>query len=142
MDKPKILLADDHPEMLLVVAHQLDETVTIIGVVHDGIELLRAAEVLKPDIILLDISMPHMNGLEAARRLLATTPELRIIFLTMHDRPFYVTEAFRLGARGYVLKRSIHELSLAIDCVMQGSRFLSTTLRNAHPGLIPAAPTE
>jgi len=142
MDKPKILLADDHQEMLLVVAHQLDETVTIVGVVHDGIELLRAADVLKPDVILLDISMPHMNGLEAARRLLATMPELRIIFLTMHDRPFYVTEAFRLGARGYVLKRSAHEIPIAIECVIKGGRFLSSTLRDVHPGLIPAAPSE
>lgn len=136
MNQPQILLADDHLEMMLVLARHLDRQVSIVGVVHDGIELLRAAEMLKPDVILLDISMPHMNGLEAARRLLATTPELRIIFLTMHDRPFYVTEAFRLGARGYVLKRSIHELPLAIDCVIQGGRFLSTPLRNAHPELL------
>lgn len=139
MNKPQILLADDHPEMVLVVARHLVQQVSIVGVVHDGIELFRATEMLKPDVILLDISMPHMNGLEAARRLLATTPELRIIFLTMHDRPSYVTEAFRLGARGYVLKRSIHELPLAIDCVMQGGRFLSTTLRDTRPDLLPAA---
>ncbi len=142
MKKPQILLADDHPEMVLVIAHQLGETVAIVGVVHDGVELLRASETLKPDVLLLDIAMPRMNGLEAARRLLTTMPELRIIFLTMHDRPFYVTEAFRLGARGYVLKRSIHELSLAIDCFMQGDRFLSTTLRDAHPDLLPAAPDQ
>ena len=80
-----------------------------------------------------------MNGLEAARRLLATMPETRIIFLTMHNRPFYVREAFRLGARGYVLKSSIHELPLAIDCVMQGGRFLSTTLRDVRPDVLPAA---
>lgn len=136
MDKPRILLADDHPEMVLVVTHQLGEQVSIVGVVHDGVELLRAAEVLKPDVILLDISMPHMNGLEAARRLLTTMPEQRIIFLTVHARPFYLTEAFRLGARGYVLKSSAHELPIAIDRIMQGDRFLSTTLRDAHPELI------
>jgi DNA-binding NarL/FixJ family response regulator len=81
--------------------------------------------------------MPRMNGLQAARRLLATMPELRIIFLTVHDRPFYLTEAFRLGAQGYVLKSSAHELPIAIDRVMQGNRFLSATLRDAHPELIP-----
>ena len=140
MDKPNVLLADDHREMVFAVVHQLGETVTIVGVVYDGIELLRVAEMLKPDVILLDISMPYMNGLEAARRMLATTPELRIIFLTMHDRPFYVTEAFRLGARGYVLKSSLHELPLAIDRVMQGGRFLSTPLRDAYPELLLAAP--
>lgn len=136
MHKPQILLADDNPEMALVIAHQLGETVAIVGVVHDGVELLRAAEALKPDVILLDISMPHMNGLEAARRLLATMPELRIIFLTVHDRPFYVTEAFRLGARGYVLKSSAHELPTAIDRIMQGDRFVSSSLRDAHPELL------
>lgn len=138
MNEPRILLADDHAEMESVVRDQLGMKASVIGVVHDGVELLNAAEALKPDVILLDISMPHMNGLEAARRLLATTPELRIIFLTVHDRPFYVTEAFRLGARGYVLKSSAHELPIAIDRVMQGDRFLSATLRDAHPELIPA----
>lgn len=137
MNQPRILLADDHAEMESVVRDQLGIKASIVGVVHDGVELLSAAEALKPDVILLDISMPHMNGLEAARRLLATTPELRIIFLTVHDRPFYVAEAFRLGARGYALKSSAHELPTAINRVMQGDRFLSATLRDAHPELLP-----
>lgn len=67
MNGPRILLADDHPEMVLVVQHQVGEKVSIVGVVHDGLTLLKAAEALKPDVILLDIAMPHMNGLEAAR---------------------------------------------------------------------------
>lgn len=131
MDEPRILLADDHPQMESVVRRQLGANISIVGVAHDGVELLRAAEVLKPDVILLDISMPRMNGLEAARRLLATMPQLRIIFLTIHDRPFYVREAFRLGAKGYVLKNLAHELPIAIGRVMQGDRFLSSTLQDA-----------
>jgi DNA-binding NarL/FixJ family response regulator len=137
VNEPRILLADDHAEMESVVRDQLGMKASLVGIAHDGVELLSAAEILKPDVILLDISMPRMNGLEAARRLLATMPELRIIFLTVHDRPFYVTEAFRLGAQGYVLKSSAHELPIAIDRVMQGSRFLSATLRDANPELTP-----
>lgn len=133
MNEPRILLAYDHAEMESVVRDQLGMKVSIVGV-----ELLSAAEALKPDVILLDISMPRMNGLEATRRLLATTPELRIIFLTVHDRPFYAAEAFRLGARGYVLKNSAQELPIAIDRVMQGDRVLSATFRDAHPELIQA----
>jgi DNA-binding NarL/FixJ family response regulator len=142
MDRPRILLADDHPEIVRVVKHQIGEKASIVDVAHDGVEVLELAKALTPDVVLLDISMPRMNGLEAARRLLATMPELRIIFLTVHDRPFYVTEAFRLGARGYVLKSSAHELPAAIDRVMQGDRFLSSTLRDAHPELPPADPHE
>jgi len=138
MGEPRILVADDHPEMESVVRQQLGVMGSIIGIAHDGVELLKLTETLTPDVILLDISMPRMNGLEAARRLLATMPELRIIFLTVHDRPFYVTEAFRLGARGYVLKSSAHELPIAIGRVMRGNRFLSSTLRLAHPELISA----
>ncbi|MBM3275031.1 MAG: response regulator transcription factor [Candidatus Sericytochromatia bacterium] len=137
MNEPRILFADDHEAMESVVRDQLGMKVSIVGVAHDGVELLSTAEALKPDVILLDISMPRMNGLEAARRLLATMPELRIIFLTVHNRPFYVTEAFRLGAHGYVLKGSAHELPIAIDRVMQGDRFLSATLQDAYPELIP-----
>ena len=138
MGKPRILLADDHPEMESVVRQQLDATGSIIGTAHDGVELLELTEALTPDVILLDISMPRMNGLEAARRLLATMPTLRIIFLTVHDRPFYVAEAFRLGAQGYVLKSSAHELPIAINRVMRGDRFLSSTLREAHPEIVSA----
>jgi DNA-binding NarL/FixJ family response regulator len=132
---PRILLADDHSEILDVVQRQITVESSIVGLVRDGPTMIEAAETLKPDVILLDISMPGMNGLEAARRLLALTPGMRIIFLTVHDRPFYVAEAFRLGARGYVLKRSAHELSEAIDRVMQGHKFISSTLREAHPEL-------
>lgn len=133
-------MADDHAEMLDVVQRQLGTEFAVVGVVHDGAAMLTAAQALNPDVILLDISMPVMNGLEAARRLLDLMPSMRIIFLTVHDRPFYVAEAFRLGARGYVLKRSAQELPEAINRVMQGQRFLSSTLREAHPEIRPIDP--
>jgi DNA-binding NarL/FixJ family response regulator len=102
--------------------------------------MLTAAQALNPDVILLDISMPGMNGLVAARRLLALLPHMRIIFLTVHDRPFYVAEAFRLGAWGYVLKHSAQELPEAIERVIQGQRFLSSTLRDTHSEICPIDP--
>lgn len=139
MNGLRILLADDHPEMGAAVERELGEAALVVGVVHDGDALLKAAEELNPDVILLDISMPRMNGFEAARLLLAATPERRIIFLTMHDHPLYIAEAFLLGGRGYVLKRSAQELPEAIGHIMQGKRFLSSTLREAHPELLSAA---
>lgn len=136
MNGTRILLADDHPEMEDVVGQAAGKAASVVGVVHDGTALLQAALALKPDVILLDVAMPHMNGFEAARRLLAAMPQMRIIFLTVHDRPSYIAEAFRLGARGYVLKRSADELPDAIDEVMRGQRFLSSTLRPAYPELL------
>ena len=133
MNIPRILLADDHSEMMTVVEQEAGKIASIVGVVHDGVALLHAAQALKPDLILLDIAMPRMNGFEAARQLFASMPDMRIIFLTVHDRPSYVAEAFRLGGMGYVLKRSAGELPDAIDRVMRGQRFLSSTLRSAHP---------
>lgn len=141
MSLPRILITDDHPEIITVVKQQMNNMASIVGSAHDGAAMLQTAEALKPDVVFLDISMPDMNGFEAAHRLLALMPQMRIIFLTMHDRPSYVREAFRLGARGYVLKSSAGELPTAIDRVMQGGRFLSSTLRAAHPELILATPS-
>lgn len=140
MNGPRILLADDHPEMVAVVEQETGKAGSVVGVVHDGAALLHIAQVLKPDVILLDIAMPGMNGFEATRRLLAAMPETRIICLTVHDRPLYIAEAFRLGVRGYVLKRSAGELPDAINRVVRGERFLSSTLRAAHPEILAAVP--
>lgn len=140
MNGTRILLADDHPEMEDVVGQAAGKGASVVGVVHDGTALLQAALALKPDVILLDISMPQLNGFKAARRLLLAMPTTRVIFLTVHDRPSYIAEAFRLGAMGYVLKRSADELPDAIDRVMRGQRFLSSTLRPAYPELLRDEP--
>lgn len=128
MKKPRVLLADDHSMVTEGFRRILDADCEVIGTVEDGRALVSEAPKLKPDIILLDISMPQLNGLEAARQLKKILPEAKLIFLTMHGDSAYVTEAFRAGASGYVLKRSRGaELLQAVHDVLQ-ERFYITPL--------------
>jgi DNA-binding NarL/FixJ family response regulator len=126
MKMPRVLMADDH-SMVLEGIHKLLETdCDLIGTVGDGHALLRAVEELRPDLILLDISMPLLNGIDACRQLAKSMPKARIIFLTMHADLAYVEEAFRAGAAGYLLKRSAaSELKQAIEVVMRGGHFVT-----------------
>ncbi|OLB77794.1 MAG: DNA-binding response regulator [Nitrospirae bacterium 13_2_20CM_2_61_4] len=126
MKRPTILLVDDH-SLVLAGFHKLLETeFDILGTAEDGRALLDMAPKLKPDVVLLDISMPRMNGIEAGRQLKKSMPEVRLIFLSMHADPMYVTEAFRAGASGYVLKRSAaSELLLAIQQVLKGRSYVT-----------------
>ena len=126
MKRPTILLVDDH-SLVLAGFHKLLETeFDIVGTAEDGRALLDMAPKLKPDVVLLDISMPRMNGIEAGRQLKKSMPEVRLIFLSMHADPMYVTEAFRAGASGYVLKRSAaSELLLAIQQVLKGRSYVT-----------------
>ena len=94
--------------------------------VEDGRSLVEAAQELRPDIVLLDISMPLLNGLDAARQLTKLVPESKLIFLTMHATPTYATEAFKAGAAGYLIKRSAAvELKQAIQAVMRGQHYMT-----------------
>jgi DNA-binding NarL/FixJ family response regulator len=94
--------------------------------VEDGRALVEAAQKLRPDLILMDIAMPLLNGLEAARQLSKLVPESKLIFLTMHGSPTYAAEAFQAGASGYLLKRSAaSELSQAIQAVLQGQHYIT-----------------
>ena len=123
---PRILLADDHRLMLEGLQRLLAGSVEVVGTVEDGNAAVEAAQALKPDIALFDISMPVLNGLEAARRLRTLVPDLKIIFLTMHTDPMYVIEAFHSGGAGYVLKRSAAtELIEAIQIVLEGKPYIS-----------------
>src|SRR6266404_910739 len=103
--RPRILLADDHRMVLDGLRRLLENEFELVGAVEDGLTLLSAAQRLKPDVILLDISLPSISGIEAARRLRSIVPTSKIIFVTMHADSSYVSEATRLGACGYVLKR-------------------------------------
>jgi len=124
--RPTILIADDESAMLERVRRLLESEFCIVGTAPDGEALLAAAERLKPDLILADISMPVLNGFEAARRLKSASPEARIIFLTVHEEPTVVMEALGIGVKGYVIKRSAaQDLIAAIREVLQGRSFVS-----------------
>jgi DNA-binding NarL/FixJ family response regulator len=124
--KPRLLLADDHTLLLDGIRLMLEPEFDLVGSVEDGQALLIAAKSLKPDVILLDISMPLLNGIDAARRLRKILPSARLIFLTMHAGADYVAEAFRAGARGYLLKRAAaSELVIAIRAVLKGHHYVS-----------------
>lgn len=129
MKLPRILIADDHQMFSQGLAALLSGTFEIVGSVADGQTLVEEAERLKPDVILLDISMPVLNGLDAARKLSSTSEPGQVIFLTMHADTRLLTEAFRAGASGYVLKQSAgDELIHAIQQVLAGNKYISPQL--------------
>lgn len=129
MSRPRLLLADDHTLVLEGLCSLLRDEFEIAGTVNDGRELLAAADKLRPEVVLVDISLPLLNGIEAARRLRRLLPEARIIFLTMHADATYVREAFRAGAHGYVLKSSAHsELVHAIRQCLKGQIFVTSQI--------------
>ncbi len=126
MTRTRILLADDHPLVLEGVAKLLEDEFEIVGKVEDGRALLAAAERLNPDIIVSDLTMPLLHGLEANRQLRQMAIASKVIFLTIHADVAYAKEAFEAGASGYVLKRSAaSELVEAIHTVMQGKTYLT-----------------
>ncbi len=129
MRRPRVLLADDHSLMLAGLRRLVEETCDVVGAVEDGRALVEAVQHLEPDLILLDISMPLLNGIDAARQIRKLRPSTKLIFLTMHTSPSYVTEAFHVGASGYLLKRSAPmELPLAIEAVLKGQQYLTPSI--------------
>ena len=126
--KIKLLLVDDHPIVLDGIKSHLSaqEEFLVVGDAADGQEAVRQARLLQPDIVLMDISMPHMNGLEAVTILRRKVPRAKILVLTMHDNREYISQIVRSGARGYVLKdTSPAELVRAIKMVHDGEVFFS-----------------
>jgi DNA-binding NarL/FixJ family response regulator len=129
MSKPRVLLADDHTLVLEGFKKLLEEHCQVVGSVEDGRALLDAAKRLRPDIVVLDISMPQLNGLDAARRLRKMVPQARLIFVTVHADQDYVNQAFKAGASAYLLKRSAgSELRQAIDAVMKGNYYVTSLI--------------
>ena len=131
MTRARILLADDHKEMRDTVVHLLEHEFEILNVVQDGHAFLEAAANLKPDVCLVDISMPIMNGIDAVIRLKESGSTAKVIFLTMHEDLDFVHAALKIGASGYVVKRRIvSDLSLAVREALAGRSFISPSLRN------------
>lgn len=122
MERTRILLADDHLEMQAGINTLLKAAFKIVGTVSDGTALVEAALKLHPDVIVTDISMPKMNGIEAVRRIHRMLPDIKFIFLTMQNGDSYRREARRVGASGYVLKSAAREeLSQAIRHAIEGT---------------------
>ena len=128
--RPRILIADDHVVFAESLRLLLEKRYTVVGTVADGRALIAEARRLKPDVILLDIGMPLLNGLDAARRVREQRQKVKLVFLTMHDDPNLAAAALELGSVGFVLKHSAgSELLKAIDQVLRGKSYVTPKLR-------------
>jgi DNA-binding NarL/FixJ family response regulator len=126
MKHPKVLLADDHTFLVEALRKLLESAYDVVGTVADGLALLDAATALKPDVAVIDIGMPRLNGLEAARQLKKMMPEVKLIFLTTNEDSDIAVEAMHVGASGYVLKTSAaSELFDAIDAAIKGKSYVT-----------------
>lgn len=126
MARARILLADDHKEIREKVMQQLDPEFEVVGAVEDGNALMKAASRMKPDVCVVDISMPIMNGLEAVTEMKASGSTVKIVFLTVHEDPDFLKAALDAGASGYVVKsRVASDLSPAIRAALAGRLFIS-----------------
>lgn len=126
MGRPRILLADDHHQILEKIARLLEGEFEVVAAVENGERLIEAALRLDPDLIVLDISMPIVNGIMAASCLRESASRAKVIFLTVHEDPAFVAAAVSSGALGYVLKHRVSiDLIPAIREVLQGHAFAS-----------------
>jgi DNA-binding NarL/FixJ family response regulator len=128
--RPRVLLADDHQMLLDALKDLLEPIYEVVGLVCDGRALLKVAEELRPDIIVLDIAMPQLNGLDAGRQLKQSMPGVKLIFMTMNEDPYLVGEAFRAGASAFLLKQAAGlELNKAIEEVLKGGSYVTPSAR-------------
>lgn len=124
--KPQIIVADDHRLVAAGLVKILEKEYNIVATPTDGHTFIEAVEKIRPDLALVDISLPLLNGLDACRRVKKSCPEVKTIILTMHSEPHFVNEAFRVGVGGYVLKSSVaDELLFAVQEVLKGRTYIS-----------------
>jgi DNA-binding NarL/FixJ family response regulator len=132
MGKTRILLADDHTMMCAGLTKLLEPDYDVVGSVEDGLALLKAVDELKPEVVLLDIAMPLLNGLDAARELKKRMPQVKLIFLTMESDCCVAAEAFRTGAVAYLLKTSqAAELLQAVRDAIRGISYVAPQIGRA-----------
>jgi DNA-binding NarL/FixJ family response regulator len=141
MRKARLLLADDHNLLIDGIRLMLEPEFELVGSVEDGHALLEAAQQLTPDLILLDISMPLLNGLDAAIQLRKTVPSSKLIFVTMHEDADFVIAALRAGGAGYVVKRAAaSEMLTAIREVLKGHFYVSPLIAREAIDLFLGSP--
>ena len=129
MRRARVLLADDHRIVAEGLKRLLDPEFELVGIVEDGSALVEAAQMLKPDVVVADISMPRLNGIEALEAMRRKGSDVPLIFLTMHRDASYARRAFEAGASGYLLKHSApEELALAVRAALQGHIFITPVL--------------
>ena len=126
MKKRRVLLADDHRILMDALKELLEPTYEVVGCLRDGRTVLNEAEKLRPDVVVLDIAMPSLNGLDAGKQLKKKMPAVKLIFLTMNQDPYIVGEAFRAGASAFLLKDAAGlELTDAIQKVLKGGTYVT-----------------
>ena len=128
--RPRVLLADDHAVVVEGICAILEKTYEVVGIAKDGRELLTKAAQLKPDLIIVDVGMPSLNGFDAAQQVLKALPKVKLVFLTMMENPNMAAAALNLGPVGYVLKDSAAcELLKAISEILSGRSYVTPKLR-------------
>ena len=138
MTRPRVLLADDHVLLLEAFRRLLEPEFDVVDAVSDGAQLVEAAVRLAPDVIMTDVSMPRMGGLEAASRLRELLPSARIVFLTVNEDAQLAAEAFRFGASGWVLKSSTAtELVQAVRAALRRRRYLTPLIAGGDIDALP-----
>ena len=126
MSRPRVLIADDHEAVARHVCRLLSRQCEVVGSVRDGRLVLETAARLRPDVVLLDLSMPHVNGLEVLRQLKRLEPAIDVVVVTMYSDEAVAQEALKSGASGFVLKSDIgHELLPALDAIAKGHPYVA-----------------
>jgi DNA-binding NarL/FixJ family response regulator len=131
MNKLRILVADDHGVVRKGICLQLQqhEQFQVVGEAGDGREAVQMAETLKPDIVVMDIAMPNLNGIDATEQIVKTSPQIGVILLSMHSDDSYLSRALNAGARGYLVKETADaDLSRAVEVAAQGKPFFSPAI--------------